>query len=116
MKKNDQTLGTTRRSFMKRSVVATVALTAPNIFGGLVDTSITIYYLTDLYNRVKCTYREVEHPDQAGGDVVWRECWYDDPTGYCPWGSKVCGVNVQGGPVVVSCLFNKGQGNSTECL
>lgn len=106
----------TRRSFIKRSVVAAVAVSSMTIFSGLVRAS--------NYNPPpvvkKCS---VKTKDILIDDVYsWTLCWYDNARESCKNNSKICGKSLTPDPdsgiaadEFVVCLLHKSEQTAQMC-
>lgn len=81
MKKENQFEGTTRRSFMKKSVVAAVAASNLIVFSGLVNASVFDYdggFYSGTQGRLCSIFDQkcVEKQLYKGGAWVWIcDCW-----------------------------------------
>ena len=105
--------GTTRRSFIKRSVVAAVAVSSMTIFSGLVNA--TLPGSTGTETKKPCKVKR--HVETNEGKYLYTKCWFENSDGCTDTADIPCGpaVNVPGLTVTVNCQVDKDENNFGYC-
>ena len=115
MNNNSSSNGVTRRSFIKRSVVAAVAVSSMTIFSGLVNAA-----NTGDSSYCKLAFEDIFSMQNNKLVYIGSHCWYDggDPCKTTPPLNESCGteIGVPNNIVSVTCGVDRDKNNFATCF
>lgn len=114
MNQNPFPTGTTRRSFIKRSVVAAVALSSMTIFSGLVNATLPGSTGTETKKPCKVKRQIVQ---SANGVYLYTKCFFENSSGCTDKNDTPCGPLIEDNTKIVNinCEVDIDEDNCGRC-